>query len=114
MVTIEAALAVATLLVATVLASVVPSAVATQIRCAHAAREVALLVARDAPASQVRRGVSALAPEQAEVSVSSSGGWVTVRVASTAPTTGPLAGRLSFPVSGTAVARLEPSRRGES
>lgn len=114
MVTIEAAIAVATLLVATVLASVVPAAVATQIRCADAAREVALLVARDAPASQVRRVVSALAPEPAEVSVSSSGGWVSVRVASTAPTRGPLAGRLSLPVSGTAVARLEPSRRGAS
>ncbi len=111
MVTIEAALAVATLLVATVLASVVPSSVAAQVRCADAAREVALLVARDAPAGQVQRAVSVLAPPRAEVSVSSSDGWVTVRVAARAPAQGPLAGRLALAVSGSAVARLEPSRR---
>lgn len=112
MVTVEAALAIATLLVATALVSVVPSSVAAQVRCTDAAREVALLVARDAPASQVSRALAALAPEEAEMSVATWDGWVAVRVTSTAPTQGPLAGRVSLPISGSAVARLEPSRRG--
>jgi hypothetical protein len=112
MVTVEAALAIATLLVATMLASVVPSSVAAQIRCTDAAREVALLLARDAPASQVNRALAVLAPQKAELSVSTSDGWVTVRVTSRAPTQGPLAGKLSLSVSGSAVARLESSRRG--
>jgi len=112
MVTVEAALAVVTLVVAALLTSIVPSAVAAQVRCADAAREVALLVAREEPAPSVGRAMAVLAPTGATLEVSRSDGWVTVQVASSVPTAGPLAGGLTLSVSGSAVARLEPGTAG--
>jgi hypothetical protein len=107
MVTVETALAIAALVVATLFASAVPVAVATAVRCGDAAREVALLAARGAPSDHVSAAMAAMAPADATVAVATDGRFVTVVVMADATTRGPLAGRVSFPVRGRAVAQLE-------
>ena len=107
MVTVETALAIAALVVATLLASGVPVAVATAVRCGDAAREVALLAARGAPPRDIEAATAALAPADSALSISSDGRFVTVVVTADGTSRGPLAGRLSFPVRGRAVAQVE-------
>ena len=107
MVTVETALAIAALVVATLLASGVPVAVATAVRCGDAAREIALLAARGAPSGDIEAVTAALAPADSALSIRSDGRFVTVVVTVDATSRGPLAGRLSLPVRGRAVAQLE-------
>ena len=107
MVTVETALAIAALVTATLLASAVPVAVATVVRCGDAAREVALLAARGASSDDIEAARAAMAPADAALSISSDGRFVTVVVTADATSRGPLAGRLSVPVRGRAVAQVE-------
>jgi hypothetical protein len=107
MVTVETALAIAALVVATLLASAVPVAVATVVRCGDAAREVALLAARGASPDDVQAAMAAMAPAGASLSIDSDGRFVTVVVTADATWRGPLSGRLVLPVRGRAVAQLE-------
>jgi hypothetical protein len=107
MVTVETALAIAALVVATLLASAVPVAVATAVRCGDAAREVALLAARGASAADVSAAMAAMAPAGASLAVDSDGSFVTVVVTADAASRSPLAGRVTFPVRGRAVAQME-------
>jgi hypothetical protein len=107
MVTVETALAIAALVVATLFASAVPVAVATAVRCGDAAREVALLAARGAPPDDVSAAMAAMAPADATLAIDSDGRFITVVVTADATSGGPLAGRVSFPVQGRAVAQLE-------
>ena len=111
MVTVETALAVAALVVATLLASAVPVAVATAVRCGDTAREIALLAARGASTNDIEAARAAMAPAGSSLSLSSDGRYVTVVVTADATSRGPLAGRLSFPVRGRAVAQLEATGR---
>ena len=108
MVTVETAIAVPVLLVAAVLAAGAPALVGAQIRCADAAREAALAIARDAPAGQAVRAVRTLAPHGAELEVAR--GPLTVEAtvrAQVRPVPGPLGSLLAFSVSGHSVALRE-------
>lgn len=107
MVTVETALAIAALVTATLVASAVPAAVATAVRCGDAAREVALLAARGASSDDIEAARAAMAPAGSALSISSDGRFVTVVVTADATSRGPLAGRLSVPVHGRAVAQVE-------
>lgn len=108
MVTVETAIAVPVLLVAALLAAGAPVLVGAQIRCADAAREAALIIARDAPAAQAEQAVRALAPHGAELAVQRRASTVEARVrAEVRPVPGPLGRLLAFSVSGRAVALRE-------
>lgn len=74
----EAALAVATLVVVLVLCAAGVTALAMQIRCIDAAREAARLVARGDPLAASR--AAALAPEATVLQVRRDGGYVIARV----------------------------------
>jgi Flp pilus assembly protein TadG len=108
MVTVETAVAVAVLLVAGLLASAAPAVVGAQIGCADAAREAALLLARDQPASRAAAAVTTLAPQGARVSVRRGTSTIEVVVqARVTPLPGPLARALTLSVSGRSVALRE-------
>ncbi len=109
MVTVETALAVPALLVAGLCAAAVPGVVAGQIACGDAAREAALMVARDLPRAQATRLASSVAPEGADVVVGTQGRFVQVTVGATLrPLPGPFAAVVGVPVSASAVALREP------
>jgi len=108
MVTVEAAIAVPALILAGVLASGAPAVVGAQIACADAAREAALLLARDEPAAQAAAVVASLAPRGATVSVSRAPATVDVAVrAQVSPLPGPLARVVTLEVSARSVAVRE-------
>lgn len=111
MVTVETALAVPALLVAGLCAAAVPGVVAGQIACADAAREAALMIARDLPRAQATGLASSVAPQGADVVVGTQGRFVQVTVSATLrPLPGPLAAVVGVPVSASAVALREPGR----
>jgi hypothetical protein len=101
-VTVEAALALCSLMVVLALALGAVASVGAQLRCMDAAREVARLVARGQSERAGQAAVS-IAPAGASVEVAVRGDEVTVTVSS------PIAGKLSgLVVSGRAVGVLEP------
>ncbi len=108
MVTVETALAVAMIAVVAVIASALPMAAAVSVRCGDVAREVALLDARGAPPGELSVAAESVGLVDPEVSVQSDNRWVRVTVTADATVPGPFAGRLSWPVSGQAVAQAEP------
>lgn len=101
-VTVEAALALCSLMVVLALALAAVASVGAQLRCMDAAREAARLVARGEPERAWRAAVS-IAPAGASVEVAVRGDEVTATVSSR------IAARLSgLVVSGRAVGVLEP------
>lgn len=101
-VTVEAALALCSLVLVLALAIGAVAAVGAKLRCLDAARETARLVARGEPARARAVGES-IAPSGARIQIGVLGDAVTVEVASG------IAGRLpGFTVSATAVGVLEP------
>ena len=101
-VTVEAALALCSLMVVLALAIGAVAAVGAQLRCLDAARETARLVARGEPVRARSVGES-IAPSGARIQVGIVGDAVTVEVSSR------IAGRLpGLTVSATAVGVLEP------
>jgi hypothetical protein len=101
-VTVEAALALCSLVLVLALALSGLSAVAAQLRCQDAAREAARLVARGEP-ERARQVAVSIAPEGARVDIGVSGDEITVGVAG--PAVRPLPGLV---VSARAVGVLEP------
>lgn len=93
----EAALAIASLVTVALLCLAGATALAMQVRCIDAAREVARLAARGHGAA-----TGGLAPPGAAVELRSSGGYIVARVSDRAPI---LPGVV---ISGEAVAALEP------
>lgn len=109
MVTVETAVAIPMLLVVGLAAAGVPAAVGAQIRCADAARDAALLVARGVPADEAAALVTARAPQGARVAVTTSVSAVDVTVsAQVSPVPGPLQALVSVPVSAQSSAPREP------
>jgi hypothetical protein len=83
--------------------------VGAQIRCADAARDAALLVARGVPADEAAALVTARAPQGARVAVTTSVSAVDVTVsAQVSPVPGPLRALVSVPVSAQSSAPREP------
>ncbi|MFB8276739.1 TadE family type IV pilus minor pilin [Nocardia colli] len=99
--TVEAAIALATLVVAVVLCIGALLAASTQVRCVDAAREAARLSARGDEANAIS-AARRVAPPAAEISVRSEGSRVIARVTSRAPLL-PL-----LPLHADAVASREP------
>ena len=95
----EGALAIASLVTVLMLCLAGATALAMQVRCIDAAREVARLAARGGATGGVAGG---LAPPGAAVELRSTGGYVVARVTDRAPI---LPGVV---ISGEAVAALEP------
>jgi hypothetical protein len=101
-VTVEAALALCSLVLVLALAIGALAAVGAKLRCLDAARETARLVARGEP-TRARAVGESIAPSGARIQIGVVGDAVTVEVASG------IAGRLpGFTVSATAVAVVEP------
>jgi hypothetical protein len=101
-VTVEAALALCSLMVVLALALGAVASVGAQLRCMDAAREAARLVARGQP-ERARQAAVSIAPAGASVEVVVRGDEVTATVSSR------IVGRLSgLAVSGRAVGVLEP------
>ncbi len=101
-VTVEAALALCSLVVVLALAVGAVAAVSAHLRCLDAAREGARLMARGEP-DRAREVVKEIGPAGAAVSVSVVGDEVTVEVSAGGP-----AGLPGLRVSGRAVGVLEP------
>jgi Flp pilus assembly protein TadG len=102
-VTVEAALALCSLVLVLVFVVSAVAAAAAQLRCIDAAREAARLVARGEP-ERARRAAESIAPDGARVDIRVVGDEVTVEVSSKA------AGRLpGLTVSGRALGVLEPA-----
>lgn len=99
-VTVEAAIAIAAILVVVLLAVGAAVAASVQIRCTDAAREAARLAARGDDAS-AREVAGRIAPEQARVTIDREGEHVVAVV--TAP-----AGLLPLDLRAEAVAAVEP------
>ena len=97
--TVEAALAIASLVTVAMLCLAGATALSMQVRCIDAAREVARLAARGHATA-----TGGLAPPGAAVELHTSGGYVVARVTDRAPI---LPGVV---ISGEAVAALEPGR----
>jgi Flp pilus assembly protein TadG len=109
MVTVETALAVPALLIAGLCAAAVPGVVGGQIACGDAAREAALMIARDRPQSHATSVAASIAPGGADVVVTGRGRFVEVTVRATLnPFPGPFGAAVSVPVSASAVALREP------
>jgi Flp pilus assembly protein TadG len=101
-VTVEAALALCSLMLVLALAIGAIAAVGAQLRCLDAAREIARLVARGEP-DRARSVGESIAPSGARIQIGVVGDAVTVEVSSE------IAGRLpGLAVSATAVGVLEP------
>lgn len=112
MVTAETALAVPALLLAGLCAAVLPGVVGGQVACGDAAREAALLIARDVPRSAAVRTAATLAPPGAAVAIDTRGRFVEVTVRATLqPLPGPFAGAVGVPVAASAVALREADAR---
>jgi Flp pilus assembly protein TadG len=110
MVTVEAAIAVPLLLAVGLLAAGAPGVMGAHIRCADAAREAALMVARDLPVAEAEATVASLAPKGARMSVQERGDIVEVVVAArVSPVPGPLGRVMALGVSGRSVALREPA-----
>jgi len=108
MVTVETALAVPALLLAGLCAAVLPGVVGGQVACGDAAREAALMIARDVPRSAAVEAASTLAPPGAVVAVEARGRFVEVTVrASLQPLPGRFAAAVRVPVTASAVALRE-------
>jgi hypothetical protein len=108
MVTVETAIAVPALLVAGLCAAAVPGVVSGQIACGDAAREAALMIARDVPRAEAVGVVAAMAPSGAAVVVGTEGRFVEVTVRATLrPLPGPFAEVVGVPVAASAVALRE-------
>jgi hypothetical protein len=104
-VTVEAALALCSLVVVTVAAVGSVAAVASSVRCIDAARELARLAARGEP-ERGREVATRLAPEGARITLVVSGDEVGVEVTATP------VGLVPVRVGGRAVAVLEPGVAG--
>lgn len=100
-VTVEAALALSSLALVTALAIGALAAVTASVRCVDAARELVRLAARGEP-ERARAVAARLAPPGARITLSIRGDEATAEV------TAPAARLLPVPVSGRAVAVLEP------
>ena len=100
--TVEAALAIATLVVVLVLCCAGVTAISMQLRCIDAAREAARLAARGDPAATV--AIAGLAPPGASTDLRRDGGYVIARVSSRSAV---LPGIL---IVGEAVSALEPGQ----
>jgi Flp pilus assembly protein TadG len=84
---------------------------AAQVRCVDAAREAARAAARGDPPGQVLAVARRIAPRDAVVRVSETGGTVVVRVSAVSRVPGGLGGLLSVRVGADAVAAREPGER---
>jgi Flp pilus assembly protein TadG len=102
-VTVEAALALCSLVLVLALAVGAVAAASAQLRCIDAAREAARLVARGEP-DQAWRAAESIAPGGARVDVQVAGDQVTVQVS-----TGGAGGIPGLTVSGRALGVLEPA-----
>lgn len=108
MVSVEAAIVIPALLGMGLLAAGAPAVVGAQIRCSDAAREAALMIARDVAAAEVAAAVGTLAPDGAQMSVEEHAGTVQVVVeAQVRPAPGPLGRMMALDVSGRSVAMRE-------
>lgn len=108
MVTVETAIAIPALLLVALFAAGVPAAVSAQVACGDAAREAALMLARDVPRDEVVAVVERLAPDGASLDVTRRRSSVAVRVrARVFPVTGLVGRGFGVPVAGRSVAARE-------